>query len=271
MDELSGRTAVVTGGGSGIGRALVHVLAGEGMNVVVADIEEDRAREVAVEIRASGVRAIAVEVDVSDFASVSALADAAYAKFAAVNVLCNNAGVLIMSPITELDAQDWSWLFAVNVLGVAHGVHAFLPRMLDQGEPAHIVNTASTAALGGAAGMGPYGASKSAVLSMSETLHAELEPRGIGVTALCPGNISSRILGSQRNRPDGRRAPEPFGTDLVNFVIEPVHAARRAVEAIKRNDLYAFVFPEDWTTDFRDRAEARFEALRAAIDDGGVE
>ena len=270
MDDLRGRTAVVTGGGSGIGRALVHALAQQGMNVVVADIEEERAQEVADEAHSFGARALAVKVDVSDFASVSALADTAYAEFGAVHLLCNNAGVLIMAPVTELDTQDWGWVFAVNVLGVAHGIHAFLPRMLEHGEPAHIVNTSSTAALGGDAGYGAYAASKCAVLSMTETLHAELEPRGIGVTALCPGNISSRILGSQRNRPPGRRAPEPFGTDLVNFGIEPVHVARRAVDAIRRNDLYAFAFPTNWTSDVRARADARFEALRRAIDGGGV-
>ena len=131
MDDLVGRTAVVTGGGSGIGRAIVLELGGAGMNVVVADIEEDAARSVASEAEAAGARAIAVRADVSEFASMQALADAAYAEFGAVHVLCNNAGVLIFGDMQKLKIEDWNWLLGVNVFGVLNGIYAFLPRMLE--------------------------------------------------------------------------------------------------------------------------------------------
>ena len=165
-------------------------------------------------------RSLAVHTDVSDPESVQLLADRAYAEFGAIHVLCNNAGVLLMVPVSDLIVDDWRWVFSVNVMGVVNGVHAFLPRMLASGEPAHIVNTSSVA---GVVGGGPYGASKSAVLAISEGLREELAPLGIGVSVLCPASISSRINSSQRNRPPsfGRKAPEPFA-HVVDFGIDPM-------------------------------------------------
>src|SRR5262249_23199258 len=126
MDDLAGRTAVVTGGGSGIGRAIALELASAGMNVVIADIEPVPARDVATEVEALGTRALAVPTDVSDFAAVDALADAAYAEFGAVHVVCNNAGVLIFGDLQDLKIEDWNWLLGVNVFGVLNGIYAFL-------------------------------------------------------------------------------------------------------------------------------------------------
>ena len=137
MDDLVGRTAVVTGGGSGIGRAIVLELADAGMNVVIADIEEDAARAVASEAEAAGARAIPVHADVSDSASMQAIADTAYAEFGAVHVLCNNAGVLIFGDMQKLKIEDWNWLLGVNVFGVLNGIYAFLPRMLETGPCAY--------------------------------------------------------------------------------------------------------------------------------------
>src|SRR5438105_1966786 len=141
MDQLRGRTALVTGGGSGIGRALCGVWADEGMNVVVADVEEGRAKEVATELRASGAHALPVQCDVSQPDSVKALADAAYGEFGSVNVLCNNAGVVQFGPVCDAPLEDWEWLFAVNLWGVVHCIREFVPRMRAQSDPAHIVNT----------------------------------------------------------------------------------------------------------------------------------
>ena len=256
MDDLVGRTAVVTGGGSGIGRAIVLELGGAGMNVVVADIEDDAARSVASEAEAAGGRAIAVHADVSDFASVQALADAAYAEFGAVHVLCNNAGVLIFGDMQDLKIEDWNWLLGVNVFGVLNGIYAFLPRMLESGESGHIVNTASIAAL---SGDGIYGVSKSAILNITETLRKDLADTAIGVSCLCPGMLNTKIVAAQRNRPAsmGPKAHEPFGPEPVSFGVDPSHCGRRVHEAILANELYVFAgIPEGRGDEPQGRARA---------------
>jgi NAD(P)-dependent dehydrogenase (short-subunit alcohol dehydrogenase family) len=268
VDSLRGRTAVVTGGGSGIGRGLVMALAAEGANVVVADIEADAAEAVATEAAGHGVAAVPIRTDVSNPDSVQSLADQSYAAFGVIDVLCNNAGVLLMSPVQELMVDDWQWVFSVNLMGVVHGIHAFLPRMLASGKGGHVVNTASVAAVSGG---GPYSASKSAVLAISEGLHEEFASAGIGVTVLLPANISSRITSSQRNRPSqfGRKAPEPFA-GTFDFGIDPIHVGQRAVAAIKANELYTFVFPAGWEERLRPSVEQRFARILAALDQGGV-
>lgn len=269
MEVGAGRTAVVTGGGSGIGRALALALAEEGANVVVADIEADATQAVAKEVEALGVGSLAVRVDVADTSSVEALADAAFERFGQVHILCNNAGVLLMGETKDFIVDDWRWVFSVNVIGVVNGLHAFLPRMIEQGQPAHIVNTGSVASFGGG---GPYGASKAAVLSITESLHGELAQYSIGASVLCPANINSRILGAQRNRPPefGRKAFEPFGTELTTFGIDAEHVGRRAVEAIRNDELYVFVFPDGWQEHLKPGNEHRFAKVLAAIDRGAV-
>ena len=259
---------MVTGGGSGIGRALALGLARRRMRVVVADIEEDAAGAVAAEVRSAGAEALAWPCDVADFAAVEQLEAAAVERFGGVELLCNNAGVLIMADIQDLEPSDWSWVFSVNVMGVVHGVHAFLPGMRERGGPAHILNTASVASLGAG---GVYGASKAAVLSISESLRAELAPAGIGVSALLPAAISSRITSAQRNRsdPSGRRVPEPFA-EVVDFGIDPAHAAERGIRAVLDDRAYAFVFPEGWQDQLRPQMEERHRALLAALEEGAV-
>jgi NAD(P)-dependent dehydrogenase (short-subunit alcohol dehydrogenase family) len=271
VDELAGKAAVVTGGGSGIGRALVMALAEAAMSVVVADIDEDAARSVAREAEGLGVRSLAVATDVTDPDAVGRLADLAYGEFGGVDVLCNNAGVLLFGQLTDSVPEDWAWVFSVNVMGVVHGIQTFVPRMRRQGRPAHIVNTASVASLGGGRGGGVYSASKNAVLAISESLRSELEEDGIGVTALCPANIRSRILDAQRNRPPtmGRRAHEPFGTE-TEFGIDPMYVGRRAVQAIRDNQLYVFVVPEGWAGRLGETARARFDSILEAIEHGEV-
>ena len=266
--ELSGRTAVVTGAGSGIGRGLAVALAEAGMNVVVSDIEADAAAAVAKEVLGHGCGALAMETDVSRFTDVERLAAVTYDEFGSADVLCNNAGVFLMGPLTDMIVEDWRWVFDVNLMGVVHGVHAFVPRMTEQGG-GHILNTSSVAALGGG---GIYGASKSAVLSLSETLHEELAGAGIGVSVLCPANVSSRILGAQRNRPTtyGRKAAEPLGTDITDFGIDPVLVGRRARSAIQAGELYVFAFPTGWEEHLAPRARHRYDAILAAIDAGGI-
>jgi NAD(P)-dependent dehydrogenase (short-subunit alcohol dehydrogenase family) len=269
VEAVQGKVAVVTGGGSGIGRGLCLALADAGADVVVADIEQDAAEKVAAEVAERGRRALPVRTDVSDWASVQALADATYDELGRADIVCNNAGVFLLGSVADMVVEDWRWVLDVNVMGVVHGVHAFLPRMLEAGQGGHFVNTGSVASLGGG---GPYGTSKAAVLSISETLANELAPSGIGVSVLCPANINSRILGAQRNRADsyGRKAAEPLGTDITNFGIDASHVGKRAVEAILADELYVFVFPEGWEQHLKPSAATRFDQLLAAIDRGGV-
>ena len=203
------------------------------MNVVIADIEEDAARAVASEAEAAGARGSPCRPTSRTSLRWRQLADAAYAEFGAVHVLCNNAGVLIFGDMQKLKIEDWNWLLGVNVFGVLNGIYAFLPRMLDSGEPGHIVNTASIAAL---SGRGVYGVSKSAILNITETLREDLADTPIGVSCLCPGMLNTKIVAAQRNRPAsmGPKAHEPFGSEPVSFGVDPSHCGRRVREAILR-------------------------------------
>ncbi len=264
MEKLTGKVAVVTGGGSGIGEALVHAFASEGMHVAIADIESDAAERVAEEARGMGARALAVRTDVADAESVGALADTVYAEFGATHVLCNNAGVLLMGPAVGASLGDWQWVLSVNLMGVVHGVDAFLPRMRAQQGEAHIVNTSSVAALGGG---GPYGASKAAVLAFSEALHKELADDDIGVSVLCPSYINSKIVAAQRNRPErfGPEAEEPVGRLEVTTGLAPGAVAKHAIEAIRQQRLYVFTLPESMRPGLEPAAEERAREIQAAI------
>jgi NAD(P)-dependent dehydrogenase (short-subunit alcohol dehydrogenase family) len=200
----AGRVAVVTGAASGIGRALAEALAREGSAVVVADLDATGAETVAAGIRDAGGDALAVGVDVSDAAAVDQLAATTVERFGRVDVLCNNAGVSTFNMMRDQTLDDWRWVFSVDLWGVVHGLHSFLPIMREQGTPAHIVNTASIAGLlSGVAFIGPYAATKVAVVSISETLVQELaiEESSIGVSVLCPSSVDTKVMESERGRP----------------------------------------------------------------------
>ena len=204
MQQLQGRVAVITGAASGIGLALAQACAREGMKLVLADIETDPLLRVQAQLRAEGVAAVAQTADVMDEAQVIALADTAYREFGAVHLLCNNAGVAapaLRAPSWETSAAEWQWVLGVNLSGVAHGVRAFVPRMLAGGEEGHVVNTASVAGL--ISGPGPYFASKHGVVCLSEALYKELRAAGARLSAsvLCPGLVRTAILDAERNRP----------------------------------------------------------------------
>jgi len=192
--NLTGRIAVVTGAGSGIGRATARLLAQHGARVHVADLNEDSARTVAAEIEAAGGSAHAHVVDVSDPAAVEGLASAIFDTEQRVDILHNNAGIGHAGNVEATTMEDWERVIGVNLLGVAYGVQAFVPKMLAQGGPGIVVNTASEAGLVPTARMAPYTASKFGVVGMSEALNAELAPRGIRVIAVCPGIINTAIV-----------------------------------------------------------------------------
>lgn len=209
MKDLSGKVAVVTGAASGIGRALAERFLAEGMSVVLADIEEAVLAATADALSSAGP-VLSVPTDVTDPSSVDALAESARDRFGAFHVVCNNAGVGGHFGLTwETPLEEWRWVFEVNIWGVINGIRAFVPALVAQGE-GHVVNTASLAGWAGAPSMGPYCASKHAVLAISESLRAELEATGtgVGVTVLCPGMVNSGIIDSERNWPE-RLGPEP--------------------------------------------------------------
>lgn len=210
MERLQGRVAVITGAASGIGLALSRRCAREGMKLVLADIEPAPLAAACDELRAAGADALAERTDVADAASVAALADAAYRHFGAVHLLCNNAGVsaaALRTPAWETRLEDWHWTLGVNLMGVVHGIRAFVPRMLAGGDEGHVVNTASVAGLLTASG--PYFASKHGVVSVSEGLYKDLRAAGAKLSAsvLCPGVIRTAILDAERNRPAEAGAP----------------------------------------------------------------
>lgn len=247
MDELRGKTAVVTGGASGIGLALGEAFIDRGMNVVLADIEAGPLQDAADRLGAFGV-----PTDVSDEASVAALRDAAIERFGRVNVLCNNAGVGGGGPMEEIPLATWKWTLGVNLWGVIHGVHHFLPHLLSHGD-GHIVNTGSIAGILSFPQMGPYNVSKHAVVTLTETLYQELVQSGstVGVTALCPGFVNTRIIESERNRPEQLREPlaeddpereqiRAVVSDLYKRTKPPAEVAQLVVEAILQGQLYCF-------------------------------
>lgn len=195
MEEFAGRTAVITGAASGIGRGLARAAAARGMNVVAADLDPGRLDALAADLDL-GMRLLTAVTDVSRSECVSALAEAAYGRFGAVHLLFNNAGVLTTGKAWEQAPAAWSWLFGVNVMGVVHGIHAFVPRMLAGGEAGMIVNTASMAGLFGAAELAPYTASKHAVVGLSECLLYDLQAEGsaLSVAVICPGAVRTDLM-----------------------------------------------------------------------------
>ena len=194
LQELEGKVAVITGGGSGIGASLARACAAAGMQVVVADVNGERAEAVAAELPAlnPGASAIARAVDVSDAAQVDALADLAFDTFGAVHLLCNNAGVSPAGKVWEFSADEWQWLVGVNLFGVANGVRSFVPRMIEQGE-GHVVNTASGAGFVTTPRLGPYSATKHAIVAITVALRNELDGTGIGASVLVPAGVATNI------------------------------------------------------------------------------
>ncbi|MCU1457276.1 MAG: hypothetical protein JWL73_1368 [Actinomycetia bacterium] len=255
MEHLAGKVAVVTGGGAGIGLALAHAFAREGMHLVVADVQDDVLAAAEVELRASGAEVLAVHTDVSDPDAVDALHAATLERFGAAHVLCNNAGVEVGAATWELNRAAWQWVVGVNLFGVVNGQQSFLPTMLEQGE-GHIVNTASLAGLLALPFSAPYTATKHAVVGLSETLYHELALTGSGVhvSVLCPGWVKTRIFESTRNYPEGAAPPETevpvarlveeWAANAVNEGIDPAEVARQVVDAIKAERFWILTHPE---------------------------
>lgn len=229
--------AVVTGAGSGIGRSTALLLGRHGATVHAADVDEASATAVAAEIEAGGGRAVAHVVDVTDAAAVGRLAERVYEAEGAVDVLHNNAGVGHGGAVEETALEDWRRVVEVNLMGVVHGVHHFVPRMLRQGRPAQIVNTASAAGLLPVPGLVPYATTKHAVVGLSESLNAELAPRGVRVSAICPGLVNTPIVGSAKLSGELPGERERIRRVYERFGVSPDVVAEAVLDAIRRRKL----------------------------------
>ncbi len=264
MEEIAGKVAVVTGGGDGIGRGIAHALASAGAKVAVADIDLAAAERVVAELTAAGATAHAFRADVADAAAMEALAVEVEAALGPVSILCNNAGVMLDGPLIESKAGDWQWVLSVNLMGVVHGVQAFVPRMQANGIAGHIVNTGSMAGLAPRLGLrlGIYSASKAAVVSYSEMLRSELEEENIGVSVLCPSTVNTRIWEADRNRPaafgEGRPVPKP---GRVANAMDGMAVGLLVVQGIRDNRAYIFT-----SDDARPRVDERHARILADIE-----
>jgi NAD(P)-dependent dehydrogenase (short-subunit alcohol dehydrogenase family) len=212
MRDLGGKVAVVTGAASGFGRALGLRCAGERMRLVLADVDEKGLAETARLAGERGAESLTVKCDVSRWEDVEALAARTYERFGAAHLLFNNAGVAVAGPVWAATLEDWRWVLGVNLMGVVHGVRAFVPRMLRQSAECHVVNTASVAGLLSVPGQGVYCVSKHAVVTFSECLLHDLRAEGapIGVSVLCPAFVNTGIADSGRNRPAELAATNPL-------------------------------------------------------------
>lgn len=205
MDEFAGRVAVITGAASGIGRGLARTAAREGMRVVLADVEADALAEADAEVAALGAETLAIVTDVTDPGAVDALATAAFDGFGGAHLVCLNAGVFQAGVSWQRTVADWEWVLGVNLWGPIHGVRAFLPRLIEQSEPSHVVITSSMAGMLTVAYSGPYVVSKFAAAALAECVAHDVRAQGVehvGVSCLVPGSVDTRIGWSDRNRPD---------------------------------------------------------------------
>jgi NAD(P)-dependent dehydrogenase (short-subunit alcohol dehydrogenase family) len=270
VEELAGRTAVVTGGASGIGLATARLFAAEGMNVVLADVEPE-----ALAAATEGFEHDRVEGVVCDVTSKDAMDDLAgrsFDRFGRVHVLFNNAGVAVGGPMVDMTHDDWRWVVDVNLWGPIHGIEAFLRPILAHGEGGHLLFTASFAGLAPNVGLGPYCVTKYGVVAMAEVLQKELRDQGVGVSVLCPMRVATNIGSSERNRqvayggPDATHAVEDQGEDNPNQagrVLDVDVVAEQVVAAVKANRLY--IVPHDESRRF---VQNRFNRILAAYDAG---
>jgi len=253
VQDLHGKVAVVTGGASGIGYALARRFAAQGARVVIGDVEVAALDRAVSELRDAGAEVEGIVTDVTDPAQMDALAAAAVDRFSGVHVFCNNAGVGGGGLSWEVPLSTWEWVIGVNLWGVIHGVRAFVPLLMQQTE-AHIVNTASVAGLVAAPFMGPYNASKHAVVAISETLHHELALSAphVKVSVLCPGWVNTNIAESARNRPEHLQdgaAPDPEAAALLRGFLQqgmpPEEVAAKVLDAMREERFWILTHDED--------------------------
>ena len=256
MQDLTGKTAVITGAASGMGRAFAHRFARAGMKIVMSDIEAPRLDEAVAEVAEHGTTVIGQVTDVADGAAIDQLADRAFEEMGGVHVLCNNAGVGGIRGGPEfISTGGWEWVLGVNLWGVIHGHRAFVPRMIEQGV-GHVVNTASMA--GHMPGHSAYTASKWAVVGITQGLYNEMltQQTGVGVSCLCPGWVRTDIGSSERNQPESAAPPALYeltsdqqsAWDFVQAAldggIDPADVADQVHDAVVEDRFWIFTHPE---------------------------
>ena len=259
MKELAGKTAVVTGAASGIGFAIAEQCARSGMRVALADIEDDALHRAADRLAPLTESVILHTTDVSDPASVDNLAASVANAFGPVHLLVNNAGVGYTGRAWKIKLSDWQWVMGVCFWGAVHGVHSFVPAMIDHGEEAHIVNTASWSGFGSAPRGAPYQAAKTAVVAMTESLYFDLHETApqIGVSLLCPGYTNTRITESLRNHPDDAvRASASGSSRQQSTWADPDTVARLVMDAVRDRRFYALADAGVWLPIVKNRFDA---------------
>jgi NAD(P)-dependent dehydrogenase (short-subunit alcohol dehydrogenase family) len=295
MKDLNDRVAFVTGAASGIGFGIAKSFARAGARLMLADIEEKPLQAAIEEIGKTNAAVDGVLIDVGDRDAVFGAAEKTAKRFGKVHVVCNNAGIGAGGPVEAWTVNSWAWTVSVNLMGVVHGIEAFVPQIKKHGEGGHIVNTASLAGVIGFPNMGAYSATKFAVVGLSETLRRDLEPFNIGVSVLCPGLVSTRIHDTGRTRPTryggpvtregaakeaARMAREQGASekdaaaveeiarqrqdmlrDLLGSGLDPVIVGERVREGIAANDAYIFTHPE-----YAGQVEERYAVIRQCFE-----
>jgi NAD(P)-dependent dehydrogenase (short-subunit alcohol dehydrogenase family) len=248
VSDLTGKTVLVTGAGSGIGRATALAFARRRADLVICDVRDEALSSTAAELRALG-RLIAAEVvDVADSARMRAFADGVHARTEAIDVLVNNAGVGLGGGFLDTTLDDWDWIIAINLRGVVHGCHFFVPRMVARARGGHVVNVASAAGYVASESLAAYATTKFAVVGLSEALRDELAPHAVGVTAVCPGIIDTPITASARLR---GKAALPGARERMAELYRrrnygPDRVAEKILKAVARNAPLAPISPEAW-------------------------
>jgi len=264
-DPFQGRVAVVTGGASGIGLAMAQAFAARGAKLALADIREDALDAAVKAFEPSGTEVVGIPTDVTKRESVEKLADQVFSRYGRAHIICNNAGIAPLGSIVGADPDDWGTTMAINLWGVVHGIDAFIPRMIEQKQGGHIVNTASMAGLIGMQYLGLYCVSKFAVVGLTESLERELRPHDIGVSALCPMMVTTPI-GENSARSLGREAPTQMGSTepptgaMKGGFIKPEEVARKVVRAIEERRFYILTHPQQ-----RDILRRRAERIDAVF------
>ncbi|MEE2892257.1 MAG: SDR family NAD(P)-dependent oxidoreductase [Pseudomonadota bacterium] len=254
MQDVAGKVVFVTGGASGLGLAMAEAFAGAGAKIVITDLDADALSVAEARFAGRNVPVLAIELDVTDRDAFAVAAQQAVDTFGAIHVLCNNAGVYRGGRLDAVTYEDWDWVMGVNVGGVVNGLQSVLPHIKAAGE-GHVVNTASMAGVVGIAGLGVYNASKFAVVGMSEALRADLSDSDVGVSVLCPGMVRTRILESERNRPDAFVGSSDAAEAAAQAQSEVMHMGMQAgieadavgqivLDGVREDRFWLFTHPE---------------------------